>query len=124
MTNDKGTIDITETVDLMQDTFVKWGVSFIHAEVLAIPGLGPVVLFLIKFFLDPIVQWVLTKIAASSVMAAFFTNTAVRKASQAVDYVTAKKALQGLPMNASDKEYEQYERAEISAFNNFVIVTN
>lgn len=70
------------------------------------------------------IRWVAETISASAMMQGFFINTAIRKSSQASDYVLAVHARVNLPPTATDAEYERAERAEILAFNNFVRVTN
>lgn len=124
VTSDDGTIDITNIVSAMKDTFVLSGKDYILALALAVPGIGPVAAWFIKVFLGPFISWALRKLSDWAVMQAFFMNTAIRKASQAIDYETAVNAKNNLPPTATDAEYERAERAEILAFNNFVRVTN
>ncbi len=51
-------------------------------------------------------------------------NTAIKKSSQASEYVNAVKNKDNLPEDASESEYEQAEIAEIAAFNSFVKFTS
>lgn len=125
MADTSGTIDITSTVQDMQDTFIKWADDFVYAQLTAVTSLASVVAIpIVKFFLGWFINWLITKLAGSTVMIAFFGNTAIRKASQAVDYTTAKAAVKNASPNLSDADYEALEDAEILAFNNFVMVTN
>ena len=80
------------------------------------PILGPLFSFIVKE--------ILTAVGNAAEMEAFFLNTAVRKASQAQDYVDAVNTKNGLPSTASDADYEAAEQAEMAAFRNFVMVSN
>lgn len=119
-----GTIDITNTVSNMSDTFVTLAYNYLTGLALAIPGIGPVLTWFIKIFAGPLIKWGLEKLVVWSVMQAFFMNTAIRKASQATDYTEAMKIKLGLPEDVSDEEYANAEAAEMHAFVNFVMVTN
>lgn len=119
-----GTIDLTNLVDKMKATFILAGKQFIIAEALAIPGLGPFAVWVIKNILDSAIEWALTKLSNWPYMQAFFWNTAIRKASQADDYIDKINYRESLPTIASDDEYEKAERAELEAFDRFVRVTN
>lgn len=117
-------IDITDLVEKARSTFVIAAKEFIMAQALAIPGLGAFVYWLIRNFLGPILDWALTSLSNWDVMQAFFMNTALRKASEAGDYVKTVNLKDSLPDTATDEEYERAEQNEISAFNAFVRVTN
>jgi hypothetical protein len=62
-------------------------------------------------------------LSKSSVMLAFFGNTAIRKASQAKDFTDAAHRKDSLPPTATDAEYEAAEQEEMIAFRNLVMVT-
>lgn len=119
-----GTIDITDLVSSLKDSFVSWAVAYIYGLIiavpalswLAIPGFSGVFKFMLKF--------VFNLLANSVVMEAFFLNTAIRKASQAQDYVAAIAAKDGLPPTASQKEYQDAEAKQMAAFRNFVMLSN
>lgn len=120
-----GTIDITNLVNSLQADFDSYGSDFLFTELCAIPYAG-------VFFALPIVstlakvaiKWAVTKLAGSVVLAAFFLNTAVRKASQAQDYISAVTTTQSLPTTATQQEVANAEAAQMLAFRNFVMVTN
>lgn len=98
--------------------------NYLIGLALAIPGLGPFVYWLIKTFAGTVLDWILNALTKWEVMQAFFLNTAIRKASQAQDYVDMVNKKNSLPENATDAEYEKAEAAEIAAFTAFVSVTN
>lgn len=120
-----GTVDITNVVSALQSSFVTWGTKFAYADLLTVPGLGtfialPIISSIAQYFIARIIG----SLAGSAVMAAFFLNTAVRKASQAQDYSDAVNAKNSLPPTATDAEYAAAEQTEMNAFKNFVMVTN
>lgn len=119
-----GTIDITELAASMQSTFVAWAVEFAFNTAYTTPGLQWMGLPLVNQIIKSIIRWVAETISKSAMMQAFYINTAIRKSSQASDYVLAVHRKISLPPTASDEEYERAERAEIVAFNNFVRISN
>ncbi len=121
---DLGTIDITNLVENLRSTFVTLAKNYLMALALAIPGLGWFALWLEKIFLSPLLQWILDKLTLWEVMQAFFLNTAIRKASQAADYVDSINFKNNLPTTATDEEYENAEAAEMHSFYNFVLLVN
>lgn len=118
-----GVIDVTDLVEKARLTFVKWGVEYLFGLAMAQPGMGwinwPIIRGIVEFALNGL----LDLLSKSTIMGAFFLNTAIRKASQANDYLDAVKAVDSLPKDATDEEYEKAERAEIDAFAKFVVVT-
>lgn len=88
------------------------------------PGLEWVALPVISELDKTAIQAILDLISKSVIMEAFFINTTIRKASQAQDYVSAVDAKNSLPPTATKDEYEAAEKAEMSAFRNFVLITN
>ncbi len=60
----------------------------------------------------------------AAVMEAFFMNTAIRKASQAQDYVDAIDARKALPAGSTMEDYKIAEQKEMLAFRNFCMVSN
>lgn len=117
-----GTIDITNLVATVQSTFINWATKLVVATATGyFPPLGwPVISSLFNFLVNKVV----TVIANAVEMQAFFLNTAIRKASQAQDYINAVDAKASLPPTASDADYEKAEQNEMAAFRNFVMVTN
>lgn len=110
-------------VEKSRQTFVEWGVLYLYGLEVAIPGMEWVALPIISTIDKAIIRAVLDSISKSMVMGAFFLNTAVRKASEAQDYVDAVNAKNSLPEDVSDEEYEKFERAEMAAFVAFATVT-
>jgi hypothetical protein len=119
-----GTIDITNLTDNLKSTFIDWAVAFVYGEEIAVPGLEWVALPIISELDKAALREVITLVCNSLVMQAFFVNTAIRKASQAQDYVDAFNYKKSLNPGVSDEEYKLAEQKEISAFRNFVMVTN
>lgn len=122
MTNPTGTIDITNTVDNLKSTFVTWATAYIYGlEIAAVPALAtPIISDLDK----ALVKEILNLLTSAAIMEAFFLNTAIRKASQAQDYVDAINAKNKLPPTASQDEYAKAEALEVVAFRNFVMLGN
>lgn len=119
-----GTIDITNVVDSLKSTFVTWAVAYIYGLEIAIPGLTWVALPVISTMDQEAIRLIIKFLADSVLMEAFFLNTAVRKASQAGDYVKAVAAKKLLPPTTSQEDYAKYEAAECLAFRNFVMLGN
>lgn len=117
-----GTIDITNLVGAVKDTWVRWATNLATTAARnAMPFLAwPVFSQLLDYIVGKIVE----TIADGIEMQGFFLNTALRKASQARDYVDANTALKALPSTATDEEYENAEKAEMLAFRNFVLLSN
>ncbi len=125
MANDH-TIDITDLVEQTRSAFVDWGVAFLMAEeVVAIPALAPwlAVPFIAEVDRE-LLKLVLEALSHGLVMQAFFLNTAIRKAAQAVDFAEACEALNNLPPGTSDADYLAAEKARMVAFAGFVSITN
>lgn len=119
-----GTIDLTDIAEKMKATFVIAGKEFLLAQALAIPGLGPFAAWAIRNLAASAIEWVLVKLSNWTYMQAFFINTAIRKASQARDYVAAVDAKDALPADATDEEFENAERLELESFDRLVRVSN
>lgn len=116
------TIDLTDLAEKMKESFVLSGHDFLLNLVLA-SGIGAVGAWFVKVLLSPFIKWVLEKLSEWALMQAFFINTAIRKSSQADDYINAINQRKNLT-NASDKEYQRAEENEIEAFNRFVRLSN
>lgn len=119
-----GTIDITDIVDNLKSTFVTWAVGYIYGQEIAVPGLEWVALPIISDLDQAALKAILNFLVESVVMEAFFLNTAIRKASQAQDYVDAITFKKSLPPTASQEIYAKAEAAECLAFRNFVMLSN
>lgn len=121
-TDSDAVVDVTDLIDALRISFVRWGEDYAYSTAIAVPGLIwlglPVVSTVVRF----IIRSVLSAVAKSAIMEAFFLNTAVKKAAQASDYIGAVKAKNELPPTTSDEDYEHAERAEMVAFRLFVMV--
>lgn len=119
---DHSSIDITDLVEKVRSSFVTWGTKFIITAASEVPWLSWLGLPIIK----PLFEFMLTKILeALSVgieMQAFFTNTAIKKASQAKDFVNAVEVKNSLPPIATKDEYEKAELNQMAAFRSFVLL--
>lgn len=124
MTSTDGTIDLTDLVEKIKDTWIRWATKLIIASVTASPYFVWLKLPIISTLFEMFISLIVTRIASSAEMVAFFFNTSLRKASQADTYVKAAEALAALPKDVTDDEYERFELAEMSAFSNFVRITN
>lgn len=126
MSTNDGTIDLTETVDYMKSTFVTWAGNYLVTEMLAsaaLSWLGPLAPF-VASFIGRITRWIAEKLSNTSVMYAFFLNTAIRKPAQAKDYVKTVAAKNNLSPEVSDEVYKQAELDECAAFDRFVSLNN
>lgn len=119
-----GTIDITNIVEALRSSFVTWATAYIFGLEIATPGLEWMALPVISTLDQAVVKEILTLLTKAAVMEAFFMNTAIRKASQAQDYIDAVNAKINLPSTATFEEFTNAEKAEMDAFRNFVRVTN
>lgn len=115
-------IDITDLVEKMRSTFVSIETEASFQALASVQGLQWLRLPLISSITKKLIELVISGLSKRAVMMAFFSNTAIRKASQAQDYVNAVNAKESLT-DVSDEVYEKAELAEISAFNDFVRVT-
>ncbi len=119
-----GTIDVTNLVDAIRDTWVKWSTAFIMAAMAANPYLSWTAYPIINPLIEFIVNILMTIVSKGLEMEGFFLNTAIRKASQAGDFIAAKNALHNLPPTTSEADYEKAEKLEMQAFSNLVRFTN
>lgn len=109
-------IDITDLVETMRSTFVTWSVNSIYASAIAYPGLQWLALPIVNYLFRGLLKIVVDLVSKQAALQLFFMNTAMRKASQATDYVKAVRARQA----AKPEDYERAELYEIAAFNAFV----
>lgn len=119
-----GTIDVTDLVEKLKATWIRWATTTVVTTAKALPYLSwlavPVVSTLFEFSVEKIV----TVLANALEMQGFFIHTAIRKAGQAGDYINAIAAKAALPSTATNLEFENAEKAEMAAFRNFVMLTN
>src|SRR5882672_10033689 len=112
-----GSVDITDLVDKTKSTFIDWAVLYIYGEELTIPGLGEfVALPIIKDIDQQIVRTIVTILADAVEMQGFFLNTAIRKATQASEFVAAVNLKNALPEDVSDEEYKKAEQNQMALF--------
>lgn len=123
MSNDPGTVDITDLVNALESTFITLAVQVAYAAIIAVPGLQWLGLPVISSILNFSLNWIISLLANDAMLAAFFLNTAIVKASQAGDYIQAVENKNNLSPTATKEEYEQAEQAEISSFNALVIIS-
>lgn len=121
--NSDDVIDITNLVSTMQATWIKWATKTIDTAVASNPSTSWLRWPVIGYLFNLIVELILTKLSNQAEMLAFFGDTAVRKASQAVDYINATAALKALPETISEADYAKAEQAEITSFRSFVTLT-
>lgn len=119
-----GTIDVTNTVEMLRQSFVTWGVAYIYGLEIAIPGMEWVALPILSDIDQFIIKEILNLLTKSVVMEAFFLNTAIKKASQAQDYIDAVTTKNNLPPTATPDEVQNAENFEMLAFRRFVMVGN
>lgn len=115
-------IDITNLVENLRSSFVTWATAYIYGLEITVPGLEWVALPGLNIIDKAIITAILNLLTKSAVMEAFFLNTAVKKASQAEDYISAVVAKESLPLDASMEDYANAEAREISAFRTFVML--
>jgi hypothetical protein len=119
------TVDITDLVEKTRSAFVDWAVAYVYGVEVAIPELGPIIeLPVIKEADQEIIRLVVDSLSKSAIMLAFFTNTVLRKATQADDFVKAVNAKFNLPGDASNDDIQKAEAAQMVAFRNFVVLVN
>lgn len=118
------TIDITDLVNNARTTFVVWAVDYVFIQISATPALAWLNLPVISNIARAVVEKIAVWLANSGVMGAFFLNTIEKKPAQARDYISLVRIKQNLSPDASDEDYAKAEQNEITAFNNFVLLTN
>ncbi len=119
-----GTVDITDVVEAMRSAFVTWGTAYIFGLEIAIPGMGWLALPIIGDLDRALVRALLNLLSKSVVLEAFFLNTAIRKNSQANDFINAVNLKNNLPATATEAEYAYAESLQIAAFRDFVLLSN
>lgn len=88
----------------------------------SVQGLQWLRLPIIRDIAKKLVEIIIEGLSKRPTQLAFFTNTAIRKASQAADYITAVDQKESLG-DVSDEVYEKAELLEILTFSNLVRVT-
>lgn len=120
---ENGVVDITDLVERLRQSFVSWGTKFVIISAASVPWLAFLSLPVIRELFEFILTQIIDALSKGLEMEAFFFNTAIRKASQARDFIEAVEAKNALPPTASKEEYESAEKRQMAAFRNFVIVT-
>lgn len=118
------TIDITDLVEKMRESFVTWAVDYGFAAEIATPGLAWVAAPVVEALDKALLRYFLNVITKSAVMQTFFLNTAITKSVQSKDYLAAVQAKTSLPPTCTDEEYDNAEKAEIEAFRHLVLLTD
>lgn len=116
-------IDITDLVEKMRLTFVTLETDAAFAALSSVSGMQWVTLPLVSDAVKALIRAIINPLSNRAVMGAFFLNTALRKASEAKEYIKAVNDKESL-QDVTDQEYEAAERAEIAAFNQFVRITS
>lgn len=116
------TIDVTDLVKKLQNTWVTWATVTVITAAKAVPWLSWTSLPVISVIFEMIVKQILTVVAGALEMQGFFINTAIRKASEAHDYVFAVALKDSLLPTATNEEYERAEQKEMLTFRNLVLV--
>lgn len=119
-----GTIDITNVISSLKSSFLTWATGYVLAQELMIPGLQWLGLPIISYLNRALTKSVLNLLVNSTIMEAFFLNTAIKKASQAQDYIDTLNIKNNLPPTASNEEFENAEKREMAAFRNLVLLTS
>lgn len=113
-------IDITALVSMLQGSFITWAVNYVFAATVALPYLSWIALPILSSLYRSALNTIFTWVSNNAILQAFFWNTAVRKSSEADDYVAAVQAKQG----ALDADYEKAEQLEMARFNDLVILNH
>lgn len=117
-------IDITDLVEKLRSAFVETASSAVFAAALALPGMGWLATPFVSFFAKKIIGGVVWLVSELPMMGGFFLNTAIRKSSQAGDFVDATHELDNLPDTCTDEEYANAENKKSTAFYNLVVLGN
>lgn len=115
-------IDITDLVEKMRIMFVSLETEASFVALSSVAGLQWLQLPIISSIVKKLIEIILNGLSKRTVQQAFFLNTALRKTSQAKDFVDAVNNLEE-SHDESDEIYEQLELAKIAAFNKLVRVT-
>ncbi len=119
-----GTVDITKLVEAIRSGFVSFGTTFVFTSLCALPGMNWLAFPVVRNLAQAAIKAVINALSKATEMEIFFLNTALRKNSQAREFVEAVQFKEDLPENATKEEYEKAERAQITAFRNFVRLSN
>lgn len=115
------TIDITDLAEKIRQTTVDFEVGLAMGYLIAPPPAGLGFTFLVAFppakaVVEFVVRQLCEFLSKGAYRMAFNFNTAVRKASEAHDYVAAVNRKESLPEGCSDEEYAAAEAEEIAEF--------
>lgn len=115
------TVDIEDLAGKVKSSFVGFWTNFIYgAAVAQMPALaGPIVSTIVK----GAIGWAVELMATKGGQVAFMINTGVFTRDQAKDFLEALRAIDKLPDNVSDEEWEKKENEANHAFGNLVNYT-
>ncbi len=118
---DNGTIDITDLVNAMGDSFDRYALNIAFTNLAASPYFFWVSLPVFSSLTKALLDIAIGKLSKSGIMQTFFLNTAIKKPSQAKDYV---QIVQKRKAAKSKDELERLEKDEMQYFSNLVRITN
>lgn len=118
------TVDVTNLVEKMRESFVTWAVDYAFIMETATPGLSWVSAPIISTLNKALLRYFMNMLTKTTVMSAFFLNTAITKSVQSKDYLAAIQTRMDLPSTCTDEEYANAERNEIEAFRHLVLLTD
>lgn len=124
MSQDPGVVDITQLSLALKDTWVLIEVAASLAGIAAIPGMQWVSLPFVNKIFSYILNWLFSKAAQRLYDFGFFKNSAIRKASQAHQFIDAINTKNSLPANISQEEFKKYERIQMDQFRYLVVLSN
>lgn len=121
--DDGSTIDITDLSETLRASWVDWAVNTLFDAAIGYPYLSWLAFPVVAPLFKALLHWGASTVSKEIIQVSFFLNTAIRKASQAADYVDLVSKKNNLPQTASMAEYEECEKAEMAAFARVVRVT-
>lgn len=112
-------MDISNLIDQLKDTWIRWAVTLIMNAVSVTPGLTWLRWPIISAIFETIIRYIMTAIANGLEMEGMFYQTAIRKADQAHEYIHAHEHLKSV---VTEKDYELAEKIEMALFHDFVVL--
>lgn len=116
-------IDITNLVNFFQTSFITYAVNYVYTLATTTAGLTWLALPVISGVFKWALELILEAVANDVTMEAFFLNTAIKKASEAQDYLDAVNTKNNLPTTATEAQIAQAEQNEMVAFKSLVVLT-